>query len=136
MARMRKQAYHDYLQGPEWRAKREWALERAERRCQVCNNAERLHVHHRTYENLGAELPGDLVVLCRPCHELYHFQDDELIIEQAERFCDELTWENLNHPEPFVDRLAPLIRKIRLPTRRKAILARAMKALDDLGSHT
>jgi hypothetical protein len=29
----------------------------------------RLHMHHRTYERLGAELPSDLQVLCRPCHE-------------------------------------------------------------------
>jgi hypothetical protein len=64
--------YQEYLKTPEWRAKREWALERAGHRCQVCNCAGRLHVHHRTYENLGHELPTDLTVLCEACHGLYH----------------------------------------------------------------
>jgi hypothetical protein len=64
--------YQEYLNTPEWRAKREWALERAGRRCQVCNSAGQLHVHHRTYENLGHELPADLTVLCEGCHGLYH----------------------------------------------------------------
>lgn len=65
-------SYETYLRSAEWRAKREWALERAGRRCQVCNGRDRPEVHHRTYANLGAELPGDLLVLCDDCHHLYH----------------------------------------------------------------
>lgn len=64
--------YAEYLQTPEWRSKRQWALERAGNRCQVCNCTGEMHVHHRTYENLGHEQPGDLTVLCRACHGLYH----------------------------------------------------------------
>jgi len=29
-------------------------------------------VHHRTYERLGRELAGDLVVLCSACHRRHH----------------------------------------------------------------
>lgn len=55
------------------RSVRRWALERAEKRCQVCNTDERtLHVHHRTYERVGAELPTDLIVLCDACHGVFH----------------------------------------------------------------
>lgn len=64
--------YADYIRSAAWRAKRQWALERAGHRCQVCNGTEKLEVHHRTYANLGAELPGDLIVLDERCHELYH----------------------------------------------------------------
>jgi hypothetical protein len=31
-----------------------------------------LDVHHRSYARLGAELPADLEVLCRPCHGAEH----------------------------------------------------------------
>jgi len=31
-----------------------------------------LDVHHKTYERIGAEKPGDLVVLCRACHGQEH----------------------------------------------------------------
>lgn len=66
--------YHQYLQSFEWRKKSETAKIKSGRRCQVCNCSERelvLHVHHRTYENLGHELPEDLTVLCSRCHYLF-----------------------------------------------------------------
>ena len=76
-------AYQAYLRSPGWRAKREWALERADNRCQVCNGNDRLEVHHRTYENLGAERPGDLTVLCHECHGLYHAGAAEKVVTSS-----------------------------------------------------
>lgn len=64
--------YEAYLQSPEWRARREAALERFGRRCATCNRPDRLEVHHRTYERLGGEHPSDLVVLCETCHGIFH----------------------------------------------------------------
>ena len=64
--------YADYLRSPEWRRRRADALRRAGWRCQVCNSSVALEVHHRTYERRGAEDSGDLIVLCRRCHSLYH----------------------------------------------------------------
>ena len=64
--------YREYLETPEWQARRKAALKQAGYRCQVCNRSRELHVHHRTYERRGAELPGDLTVLCDECHALYH----------------------------------------------------------------
>jgi hypothetical protein len=60
-----------YLRSRHWRAVRQWALDRAGHRCEVdgCGARRRLVVHHLTYRNLGAELPGDLQVLCRRHHE-------------------------------------------------------------------
>ena len=67
--------YGLYLRSDAWRTRADAALRRAGHRCMICN-ADRwftpLEVHHRTYERLGAERPGDLVVLCSHCHGLFH----------------------------------------------------------------
>jgi ParB/RepB/Spo0J family partition protein len=69
---IRMPGYSDYLRTDAWRKKREQALERAGHRCQLCGCPHHLDVHHNTYERVGAELPVDLVVLCRLCHRVHH----------------------------------------------------------------
>jgi hypothetical protein len=64
--------YRTYLESDAWKRRRSVALSEAGHRCQVCNREGQLDVHHRTYERLGNELPQDLVVLCRECHQLFH----------------------------------------------------------------
>lgn len=64
--------YHKYLQSEHWKAIRNEAIERAGGRCQLCNKPGILHVHHRTYENVSNEKPGDLIVLCGHCHAKFH----------------------------------------------------------------
>lgn len=64
--------YPLYLQTPYWRHRRLQVLERAGNRCQICNSPDLLNVHHRTYERRGHEHDGDLIVLCRKCHQLFH----------------------------------------------------------------
>jgi len=66
--------YHKYINSSEWRAKADAAKQRVGFRCQVCNRPSsevQLDAHHRTYERLGNELPGDITVLCRDCHTLF-----------------------------------------------------------------
>lgn len=73
LAALRAMPYADYLLSPEWRERRKQALDWARNACQLCNSPqEPLHVHHRTYDRLGAELPADLVVLCEDCHDKHH----------------------------------------------------------------
>lgn len=67
-----KSSYHKYLETDGWQERRQNALEAAGWRCQVCNNSERLEVHHRTYKNLGNETLDDVIVLCRGCHSKFH----------------------------------------------------------------
>jgi len=67
--RLATMPYQEYLQTPEWHAKRHLALKRAGYKCQKCYHQDRLEVHHLTYERRGHELPSDLMVLCRTCHE-------------------------------------------------------------------
>jgi hypothetical protein len=62
--------YYEYIRSPEWRSRAKACKAAAGYRCQVCNGAERLQAHHRTYDNLGHELPGDLTCLCDRCHSL------------------------------------------------------------------
>jgi DNA repair exonuclease SbcCD ATPase subunit len=66
------ESYLAYLRSPEWQRRRLAALRRAGNRCQVCNSSKHLDVHHRTYERFRRELPGDLTVLCRACHDIFH----------------------------------------------------------------
>jgi 5-methylcytosine-specific restriction endonuclease McrA len=65
--------YKDYLSSQRWKRKARAARQRAGYRCQLCNGRDgTLEVHHRTYERLGFELPGDLIVLCSVCHGRHH----------------------------------------------------------------
>lgn len=74
--------YDEYLQTEQWQEKRKAALAAAGYRCQVCNADDReLHVHHRTYERRGNEVPDDLTVLCCECHQLFH-EESELSSER------------------------------------------------------
>jgi restriction endonuclease Mrr len=73
VAELRTMPYHRYLRTPEWRRTRAAALLRAGNACSLdVDHTENLEVHHRSYKRLGAELPTDLLVLCRPCHQLHH----------------------------------------------------------------
>jgi hypothetical protein len=63
--------YQEYIQSDEWKSKAEAAKKRAGYRCQVCNSPDYLEAHHRTYERMCDELPGDITVLCKECHELF-----------------------------------------------------------------
>ncbi len=64
--------YNEYLRTADWEQVRQRALARALNRCQLCNSAEQLEVHHRTYERRGYEWDEDVIALCGSCHTWYH----------------------------------------------------------------
>ena len=64
--------YIDYLNTPEWKAKRELVIDRENGICQGCRSAPIQEVHHATYKTLGNELLFQLVGLCSPCHRRAH----------------------------------------------------------------
>jgi 5-methylcytosine-specific restriction endonuclease McrA len=70
----KRERYHDYLESPYWKEVAKAVKERAGYRCQVCNSANQLTAHHRTYMNKGNEMEhlDDLTCLCWPCHSLFH----------------------------------------------------------------
>lgn len=66
-------SYSDYLKTKHWHEYRKRKLAQAGYRCQLCNAKDTvLQVHHRTYENLGAEKDSDCIVLCKDCHTIFH----------------------------------------------------------------
>lgn len=69
---MKPPIYAEYLLTDHWRTMRRLALEAGDWRCALCDNADLLEVHHRTYERLGQERLRDLVVLCEDCHARHH----------------------------------------------------------------
>ncbi len=83
----RLKGYREFMASAVWRRIRKAALERAGNRCEQtsfgpdatslngfgffhCPNTTRLTVHHKTYARFGGnELPDDLFVLCKGCHD-------------------------------------------------------------------
>ena len=67
-------SYSLYLSSPYWASVSEAVKRRANFRCQLCNSAQDLQAHHRTYEHKGREMEflEDLTCLCCHCHGLFH----------------------------------------------------------------
>lgn len=80
-----RSGYRAYIQSPEWRAVREryWAS-KMPKDCYVCDapRSKGMHLHHRTYKNLGSERLMDLVPACARCQELIHEIDVEDRVER------------------------------------------------------
>lgn len=64
--------YAEHMQSAAWRATCVKVHKRDRGLCQGCLEQPGRHVHHLTYERLGAELLIDLVLLCRRCHGRVH----------------------------------------------------------------
>lgn len=69
-----KSLYLAYLRSKAWQAKRQKVIRRAKYRCERCGiwAGNHFEVHHKTYDNLGAEPLEDLEALCRYCHKVEH----------------------------------------------------------------
>jgi hypothetical protein len=72
--------YQEYINSDEWRAvrRRYWAS-KMPKDCYVCGASRHpgMHLHHRTYKNLGNEQLVDLVPVCEGCHEEIHMLQRE-----------------------------------------------------------
>lgn len=67
-------SYQEYLASEHWDEVRRRELRFARYACRLCGSKGTLHVHHRSYENLGCERSSDLIVLCCDCHSRFHQQ--------------------------------------------------------------
>jgi hypothetical protein len=70
--------YDEYMKSAKWKAFCREMLKQADYRCQKCKVRRFvdafgyniiLQVHHLNYDRLENELPEDVVVLCKRCHE-------------------------------------------------------------------
>jgi 5-methylcytosine-specific restriction endonuclease McrA len=71
-SQQRTSEYEAHIKSKKWRA---FCAEIRKSRgdaCEKCRGTKELHVHHLTYERLGDELPSDVQLLCRACHEKVH----------------------------------------------------------------
>lgn len=65
--------YKEYLQSPVWKLTRDRIIKERGHICEVCGATDTtVNVHHKTYDRRGYEADTDLIVLCQPCHELFH----------------------------------------------------------------
>lgn len=62
-------SYPEYLRSQRWHINRTALMPT---RCKVCRGTRGLEAHHTTYVRLGQERKGDLIALCRDCHQLTH----------------------------------------------------------------
>lgn len=70
----RREIYESYINSAAWEKKRQLVLERDNHTCRKCGRKQSsgLHVHHLTYRYFHEEPIGDLITLCRKCHEGEH----------------------------------------------------------------
>jgi 5-methylcytosine-specific restriction endonuclease McrA len=64
--------YKKYLKSEKWQKLRKSVFSERGKKCEICSKSKWLHLHHLTYERIFNELPEDLQVLCRTCHEKAH----------------------------------------------------------------
>lgn len=66
-------SYRRYLGSAHWReVKERYRASDRPQECYCCGDPDKVHLHHKTYARIGAELLDDLVPLCRRCHSLVH----------------------------------------------------------------
>lgn len=71
--------YGQYLQSEHWKIFRMNVLIARGTQCAICQCFTKYpNVHHLTYERLGNELPDDVIVTCRGCHEDIHSSNRQL----------------------------------------------------------
>lgn len=82
--------YYEYIKSKDWFERTALVRERNNRLCEVCDMRYGEDVHHRTYERLGAELPEDLLHVCRTCHGMIHQKGNGFIWKSRLPFLREL----------------------------------------------
>lgn len=65
-------AYQQYLNSPEWVARRTLYFSKHAKECFGCGTREAIDLHHHTYVRLGREQDSDLIPVCREHHFLIH----------------------------------------------------------------
>jgi hypothetical protein len=83
---MTKSEYREYIAGEQWQQRRKWYLflHNSCNRCHllrwiaIAAYDQDLHVHHKSYANIGREEDSDLEPLCKRCHEIETFGSSQL----------------------------------------------------------
>jgi hypothetical protein len=62
----------DYCASPHWQIRRAIYFETHTKACWICGSTEHVHLHHVSYEHIGAERDHELLPLCRRHHRGLH----------------------------------------------------------------
>ena len=71
--------YAEYLKSSHWSLFKFNIIAARGMKCERCNSLKDIDLHHRTYRRIGTELPEDVELLCRVCHNREH------LVSSAER---------------------------------------------------
>lgn len=102
-----KTEYRKYIQSEAWQQRRKKFL-RTNEECNRCELPrylaiiaydQDLHVHHRSYQNVGSEPSQDLEALCKRCHDIETFGRSEM--REIKRYSCGLC--ELKHFNPYSD---------------------------------
>jgi hypothetical protein len=77
-----------YLKTPEWKAKRDRVMKRANGLCEGCLIRPATEVHHRYYGDYPNEFMFDLLALCDDCHDRLH-PEKNTAVESADDWSTE-----------------------------------------------
>lgn len=99
---MTKTEYAEYLASDHWQEKRQEVLA-VHDECVRCSMprwlveiayGQDLHIHHKTYANLGSEALEDLESLCARCHEIETFGRSAIRAPKESRceYCGQPHW--------------------------------------------
>jgi 5-methylcytosine-specific restriction endonuclease McrA len=61
-----------YRASKQWKELRKLVYADRGYKCEACGGTNKLHVHHKTYENFGNESIDELELLCSSCHRKRH----------------------------------------------------------------
>lgn len=64
--------YEEYINSKEWLIRKDNYFQSHPKRCKKCRTKDQIHLHHKSYKNLGSEPDNDLVPLCNSCHQKLH----------------------------------------------------------------
>jgi len=73
--------YNTYINSNKWKARRIQYYKTHKKHCVACTTKENIHLHHLTYERMGAEHDDDLMSLCEKCHSVVHQYQRETKLE-------------------------------------------------------
>jgi len=77
-----------HMKSAKWKKLRKAKLDQARGQCEKCGSwIGRKDVHHKTYDRLGNERLGDLIVLCTHCHEI---EDERRAVAAKQRAANAL----------------------------------------------
>lgn len=93
--------YEKYLKSGHWKEFRKRFLARKKPKgCWSCGRKGRLDLHHVTYERLGRERIGDVVAICRTCHDEVHDLHDRGKAKNLQSATDKIRQKYRAQPPP------------------------------------